>query len=59
MANYDKTEGKLNILGFVGSIIVGLSGAAVGTWKTLKEVDKINAEKEPEVKAPTDTTTTE
>lgn len=49
MAIYDRTEGKLKIVGFVGAILTGLSGAAVGTWKVLKEGDKLHATKQPKV----------
>lgn len=49
MAGYDRTEGKLKIVGFVGAILTGLSGAAVGTWKMLKEGDKIHTTKPPKV----------
>ena len=44
----DKTESKLKIVGFVGSVIVGLSGAAVGTWRALKESEKLHDEAERE-----------
>lgn len=51
---YDRTEGKLKLIGLIGSIFVGLSGAAVGTWKSLKEADKIKEskpkEEQPKVK---------
>ena len=61
MKAYDSTEGKLKVLGFIGSVIVGISGAAVGTWRTLKEVDKIHENKPTVIEEPTEdkTETTE
>lgn len=47
MAGYDRTEGKLKIVGFVGGILTGLSGVAVATWKMLKEGDKLHMTKPP------------
>ena len=41
----DRTESKLKIFGFIGSAIVGISGAAVATWKTCKETDKLHQDK--------------
>ena len=54
----DKTESKLKIVGFVGSVIVGLSGAAVGTWRALKEGEKLHdeAEKEKALESPEEET---
>ena len=42
---FDKTESGLKIVGLVGAILTGISGAAVGTWKILKEKDAYDADK--------------
>lgn len=43
----DKTESRLKIIGFIGAVIGGFSTMAVGTWRTLKEHDKIHKDDEP------------
>lgn len=43
--SFDKTESSLKIVGLVGAVLTGISGAAVGTWKILKEKDAYDADK--------------
>lgn len=45
----DKTESRLKIIGFIGAVIGGFSTMAVGTWRTLKEHDKIHANEPKEL----------
>ena len=52
---FDKTESGLKIVGLVGAILTGISGAAVGTWKILKEKDAYDADKAAQVATTTQT----
>jgi len=56
---FDKTESGLKIVGLVGAILTGISGAAVGTWKILKEKDAYDADKAAQAQAQVATQTTE
>ena len=56
---FDKTESGLKIVGLVGAILTGISGAAVGTWKILKEKDAYDADKAAQAQAQVATTQTE
>lgn len=54
--SFDKTESSLKIVGLVGAVLTGISGAAVGTWKILKEKDAYDADKAAKAQSVTQTT---